>query len=109
MNNTVEGTDSRITEAEETKRSIIPQVEQRTHYRKLNSLKKQKVISLMEGQDKTPEKQLNEMEIGNLPEKEFRIMIVKMIQDLRKTMKKTQEMFTKYLQELNNKQIWIIH
>ena len=36
----------------------------------------------MEEQDKTPEKQLNEVEIGNLPEKEFRIMIVKMIQDL---------------------------
>ena len=35
-------------------------------------------------QDKTLEKQLNEVEIGNLPEKEFRIMIVKMIQDLRK-------------------------
>ena len=33
-------------------------------------------------QDKTPEKQLNGVEIGNLPEKEFRIMIVKMIQDL---------------------------
>ena len=31
------------------------------------------------------------MEIGNLPEKEFRIMIVKMIQDLRKTMEKMQE------------------
>ena len=36
----------------------------------------------MKEQDKTPEKQLNDMEIGNLPEKEFRIMIVKMIQDL---------------------------
>ena len=33
-------------------------------------------------EEKTPEKQLNDMEIGNLPEKEFRIMIVKMIQDL---------------------------
>ena len=32
-------------------------------------------------QDKTPVKQLNEMEIGNLAEKKFRIMIVKMIQD----------------------------
>ena len=49
----------------------------------------------MKGQDKTPEK-LNEVEIGNLPEKEFRIMIVK-IQDLRKTMGKMQEMFTKNL------------
>ena len=29
----------------------------------------------MKEQDKTPEKQLNEMEIGNLPEKEFRITI----------------------------------
>ena len=36
----------------------------------------------MKEQDKTPEKQLNEVEIGNLPEKEFRIMIVKMIHDL---------------------------
>ena len=39
----------------------------------------------MKGQDKTPEKQLNEVEIGKLPEKEFRIMIMKMIQDLGKT------------------------
>ena len=38
----------------------------------------------MKEQDKTPEKQLNEVEIGNIPEKEFRIMIVKMIQDLGK-------------------------
>ena len=47
-------------------------------------MKKQKVMCPMKGQDKTPEKLLNEMEIGNLPEKEFRIMIVKMIQELRK-------------------------
>ena len=40
----------------------------------------------MKEQDKTPEKQLNEMEIGNLPEKQFTIMIVKMIQDLGKRM-----------------------
>ena len=40
----------------------------------------------MKEQDKTPEKQLNEVEIGNLPEKEFRIMTVKMIQDLGKRM-----------------------
>ena len=38
----------------------------------------------MKEQDKTSEKQLNEVETGNLPEKEFRIMIVKMIQELRK-------------------------
>ena len=42
----------------------------------------------MKEQDKTPEKQLNEVEIGKLPEKEFRIMIMKMIQGLWKTMEK---------------------
>ena len=45
-------------------------------------MKKQKVI----GQDKIPEKQINEVEKSNRPEKEFRIMIVKMIQYLRKRM-----------------------
>ena len=44
------------------------------------------------------------MEIGNIPEKQFRIMIVQMIQDLRKRLEETQEMFTKDLEELRNKQ-----
>ena len=42
-------------------------------------------MSQIKEQDKTPE-QLNEVEIGNLPEKVYRIMIVKMIQDLGKRM-----------------------
>ena len=62
----------------------------------------------MKEQDKTQEKQLNEVEIGNLPEKEFRIMIVKMIQDLGNRMeaksKKMQEMFNKVLEDLKKKQ-----
>ena len=62
----------------------------------------------MKGQDKTPGKQLSEVKIGNLPEKEFRIIIVKMIQDLGKRMEakieKMQEMFTKDPEELKNKQ-----
>ena len=45
-------------------------------------MKKQKAKSQMKGQIKIPEKQLNEVEIGNFPEKEFRIMIVNMIKDL---------------------------
>ena len=51
------------------------------------------------------------MEIVNLPEKEFRIMIVKMVQDqdLGKRMEKMQEMFEKDLEELKNKQRGIIH
>ena len=47
------------------------------------------------------------MEIGNLSENEFRIMIVKMIQDLRKRVEakteKIQEMILKDLKELKNK------
>ena len=58
----------------------------------------------MKEQDKTPERQLNEVEIGNLPEKEFRVMIVKMIQNLRNRMEKIQETFNKDLEELNSKQ-----
>ena len=54
-------------------------------------------------QDKFPENQLNYMETGNLQEKEFRIMTVKMIQDVGKKMEKMQVMFTKD-QELKNKQ-----
>ena len=41
----------------------------------------------MKEQDKTTEKQLNAVEIGNLPEKEFRRLILKMIQDLKKKKK----------------------
>lgn len=48
-------------------------------------------------QDKTSEEQLSEVETGNLLEEEFIVMVVKMIQDLRKRIKaqteKIQEMF----------------
>ena len=47
-------------------------------------MKRQRTMYQMKEQDKTPEKQLNEVEMGNLPEKECRIIIVKMIQDLGK-------------------------
>ena len=71
-------------------------------------MKRQRTMYQMKEQDKTPEKQLNEVEIGNIREKEFRPMIVKMIQDLGKKMQakieKMQEMFNKDLEELKNKQ-----
>ena len=67
-------------------------------------MKKQKVMSQMKGKEKNPEEQVNEVEIGNFSEKEFRITTVKMIQNLRKTVEKTQERFTKDLEELKNKQ-----
>ena len=71
-------------------------MEQNPHSQK-DKMKRQRAMYQMKEQDKTPEKQLNEVEIRNLPEKEFRIMIVKMIQDLGKRMEakieKIQEMF----------------
>ena len=61
-------------------------------------MKKQKVMSQIKGQDKIPEKHPNKVDIDNLPGKEFRIMIVKIIQDLGKRMEakieEMQEMFT---------------
>ena len=57
----------------------------------------------MKEQDKTTEKQLNEEEIGSLHEKEFRVMIVKMIQNLGSRMEKIQETFNKDLEELRRK------
>ena len=58
----------------------------------------------MKEEDKNPPDQTNEEEIGSQPEKEFRIMIVKMIQNLENRMEKVQEMFNKDLEELKSKQ-----
>ena len=49
----------------------------------------------MKEQGKNPLNQTDEEEIGSLREKEFRVMIVKMIQNLRNRMEKMQEMFKK--------------
>ena len=66
-------------------------------------------------QDKCPPNQTQEEEIGNLPDKEFRIMIVKMIQNLEIKMQsqinsletrteKMQERFNKDLEEIKKSQ-----
>ena len=58
----------------------------------------------MKEQGKNLQDQINEDEIGNLPEKEFRVMIVKMIQNLGNRTEKIQETFNKDLEELKSKQ-----
>ena len=55
----------------------------------------------MKEQTRNTEIQISEEEIGKLPEKEFRIMIVKMIKNLENKMEKMQESFNKDL-ELKN-------
>ena len=49
------------------------------------------------------ELKINEQETSKLPEKEFRIMIVKMIKNLENKMEKMQESINKDLEELKNK------
>ena len=57
----------------------------------------------MKEQTRNTEIQINEEEIGKLPEKEFRILIVKMIENLENRMGKMQESINKDLEELKNK------
>ena len=57
----------------------------------------------MKEQGKNLQDQINEDKIGNVPEKEFRGMIVKMIQNLGNRMEKVQETFNKYLETLKSK------
>ena len=58
----------------------------------------------MKEQDKNPADLTNEEEIGSLPEKEFRVLIVKMIQNLGNRIEKIKETFNKDLEELKSKQ-----
>ena len=63
----------------------------------------------MKEQDKNRQEELNEEEMGNLPEKEFRAITVKMIENFRKRMEaqieKIQEIFNKELEDLKKKQM----
>ena len=52
----------------------------------LNKMKRQRNIQQVKEHDKNPPNQTKEVEIGSLPEKEFRIMIVKMVQNLENKM-----------------------
>ena len=66
-------------------------------------MKRQRNTTEVEEQIRNTEVQINEEEIGKLPEKEFSIMIVKMINNLENKMKKMQESINKDLEELKNK------
>ena len=57
----------------------------------------------MKEQGKNPPYQTNEEENGSLPEKELRVMIVKMIQNRGNRMEKIQETFNNDLEELKSK------
>ena len=74
-------------------------------------MERQRNIQQVKEHDKCPPNQTKEEETGNLPETEFRIMIVKMIQNLENKMElqinrletrieNMQEMFNKDLEEI---------
>ena len=78
-------------------------------------MKRQRNTQQIKEQDKCPPNQTKEEEIGNLPDKEFRIMIVKLIQNLETKMEsqinsletrieKMQERFNKDLEEIKKSQ-----
>ena len=66
-------------------------------------MKRQRNTAPMKEQTRNTEVQMNEEQIGKLPEKEFRIMIVTMIKNIENKMEKMQESINKDLEELKNK------
>ena len=58
----------------------------------------------MKEQTRNTRIQINEEEIGKLPEKEFKIMIAEMIKNLENKMEKMQESINKDLEDVNNQQ-----
>ena len=66
-------------------------------------MKRQRNTIQIKEQTRNTEVQVNEKEIGKLPEKEFRIIIVKMIKNLENKMEKMQESINQDLEEFKNK------
>ena len=66
-------------------------------------MKRQRNTIQMKEQIRNTEVQIDEEEIGKLPGKEFRIMMIKMIKNLENKMEKMQESINKDLEELKNK------
>ena len=66
-------------------------------------MKRQRNTTQIKEETRITEVQINEQEMGKLPEKQFRIMIVKMIKNLENKMEKMQELINRDLEELKNK------
>ena len=60
-------------------------------------MKQQKNMFQMKEQDKTPEEDLSEEYLSNLPDKEFKLMFIKMLNELRRRVDEHSEKFNKEL------------
>ena len=67
-------------------------------------MRRQRKMQEMKEQCKNPPDQTNEEEISSLPEKQFRVMRVKITQNLGNGIEEIQETFNKDLEELKSKQ-----
>ena len=87
-----------------------------TKHRNVSKMKGQRITQQLKEHEKCPPSQTKEEEIGNLSEKEFRIMIIKMIQNLENKIElqinnletrieQMQEMFNKYLEEIKKSEL----
>ena len=65
-------------------------------------MKRERNTTQIKEQTRNTEVQINEEEIGELPEKEFRIMIIDMIKNFENGMEKMQESINKDLGQLKN-------
>ena len=45
-------------------------------------MRRQRNMAQIKGQNKTPEKELNKMEISNLPDAEFKTLVIRMLREL---------------------------
>jgi len=66
-------------------------------------MKRQRTTTQMKEHTRKIAVQINEEEIGELPEKEFRIMTIKMIKNLENKMEKVQQSINKDIKELKKK------
>ena len=66
-------------------------------------MKRQRNTTQMKEQTRNTEVQINEEQIDKLPEKEFRITIIKIIKNLENKMEKMQESINRDLEKLKNK------
>ena len=61
-------------------------------------------MSQRKEQDKTPEKELNEMEASNLPDAEFKTLVIRMLNELKGRLEELGENFNKEVENIKENQ-----
>lgn len=61
-------------------------------------MRRQRYVLQTKERDKISEKELNAMEISNLPDKEFKVLVIKMLTELRERMDELSENVNKEIE-----------